>query len=57
MNAILPGFVADNWFAMYFPAGTAKEIVASINAAIRQAALDPKRSFAHDQRIVESIYR
>jgi tripartite-type tricarboxylate transporter receptor subunit TctC len=37
MNATLPGFVADNWFAMYFPAGTPREIVATINAAIRKA--------------------
>lgn len=37
MNSILPGFVSDNWFAMYFPAGTPGEIVATINAAIRKA--------------------
>lgn len=37
MDAILPGFVADNWFAMYFPAGTPKEIVGTINAGIRKA--------------------
>ena len=37
MNAILPGFVADNWFAMYFPAATPKEIVGTINAGIRKA--------------------
>ncbi len=37
MNGILPGFVADNWFAMYFPAATPKEIVGTINAGIRKA--------------------
>lgn len=37
MNSLLPGFVSDNWFAMYFPAGTPREIVAAINAAIRKA--------------------
>jgi tripartite-type tricarboxylate transporter receptor subunit TctC len=37
MNSILPGFVADNWFAMYFPAGTPKEIVGTINGGIRKA--------------------
>jgi tripartite-type tricarboxylate transporter receptor subunit TctC len=37
MNATLPGFVADNWFAMYFPASTPREIVSTINAAIRKA--------------------
>ena len=37
MDSILPGFVSDNWFAMFFPAGTPKEIVATVNAAIRKA--------------------
>jgi tripartite-type tricarboxylate transporter receptor subunit TctC len=37
MNAMLSGFVADNWFAMYAPAGTPREIVAAINTAVRNA--------------------
>jgi tripartite-type tricarboxylate transporter receptor subunit TctC len=37
MNAMLPGFVADNWFAIYAPAGTPREILATINAAVRNA--------------------
>jgi tripartite-type tricarboxylate transporter receptor subunit TctC len=37
MNALLPGFVADNWFAIYAPAGTPREIVATLNAAIRKS--------------------
>ena len=41
MNSMLPGFVADNWFAIYAPAGTPREIVSTINAAIRKA-LDTK---------------
>ena len=41
MNSILPGFVSDNWFAMFFPARTPKEIVSTINGAIRKA-LDSK---------------
>jgi len=41
MNAMLPGFVADNWFAIYAPAGTTREIVATLNAAVRNA-LDSK---------------
>jgi tripartite-type tricarboxylate transporter receptor subunit TctC len=41
MDALLPGFVADNWFAIYAPAGTPREIVATLNAAVRNA-LDSK---------------
>ena len=37
MNATVPGLVADNWFAMYFRAGTPREIIAAINGAIRNA--------------------
>ena len=37
MNSILPGFISDNWFGMYLPAGTPREIVVAINAAIRKA--------------------
>jgi len=29
--------VSDNWFAMYFPAGTPREIVSTMNAAIKKA--------------------
>jgi len=41
MDTMLSGFVADNWFAMYAPAGTPREIVSAINTAVRNA-LDTK---------------
>ena len=37
MNSILPGFVTDQWFAMYFPAGTPREAVTTINSAVNKA--------------------
>ncbi len=37
MNSLYPGFEADNWYAMFFPAGTPKEIVAKLNAEIIKA--------------------
>jgi len=47
MTSLLPGFVSDNWFAMYFPAGTSKEIVSTMNATIRKAlATETVRAFA-----------
>ena len=33
----VPGFVAINWYGLYAPAGTPKEIVAKINADVNQA--------------------
>lgn len=37
MNSIYPGFLSDNWYAMYFPKGTPRPIVERMNAAIRKA--------------------
>ena len=37
MDSILPGFVTDQWFGMFFPAGTPREAVGAINGAIRKA--------------------
>ena len=37
MNAMLPGLVADNWFAMYAPGGTPRETVVAINGAVKKA--------------------
>ncbi len=37
MNSIYPGFVSDNWYAMFFPAGTRPDIVNKLNSEIRHA--------------------
>jgi len=37
MASIYPGFESDNWYAMFFPGGTPKEIVARLNAEIVKA--------------------
>jgi len=37
MNSVYPGFESDNWYAMLFPAGTSKEIVAKLNSEIAKA--------------------
>jgi tripartite-type tricarboxylate transporter receptor subunit TctC len=37
MNTFYPGLESDNWYAMWFPAGTPAEIVASMNALILKA--------------------
>ena len=41
MASIYPGFESDNWYAMFFPAGTPKEIVAKLNAEIVKALNAP----------------
>ena len=37
MSSIYPGFESDNWYAMFFPAGTSPEIVNKLNTEIRNA--------------------
>ncbi len=41
MGSIYPGFESDNWYAMFLPAGTPKEIVAKLNAEIVKALKAP----------------
>jgi tripartite-type tricarboxylate transporter receptor subunit TctC len=37
MNTFYPGFESDNWYAMWFPAGTPRDIVAKMNGLILKA--------------------
>jgi len=41
-EAGLPGYELTPWFAAFAPAGTSPEIVATLNAAMREALTDPK---------------
>lgn len=41
MNTINPDFEADNWYAMFFPKGTPKDIVGKLNAEIIKALKSP----------------
>jgi len=42
MNSVIPGFESDNWYAMFFPRKTPKEIVARMNAEIKKALNNEK---------------
>lgn len=41
MTSLFPEFEADNWYAMFFPKGTSKDIVAKLNAEIIKALKAP----------------
>ena len=41
MDSIYPGFESDNWYAMFLPAGTPKEIVSKLNSEIVKALKSP----------------
>jgi tripartite-type tricarboxylate transporter receptor subunit TctC len=42
MNSIYPGFESDNWYAMFFPKGTPRPIIAKVNAEIHKALETPE---------------
>ncbi|WP_082551128.1 tripartite tricarboxylate transporter substrate binding protein [Pseudorhodoferax sp. Leaf265] len=46
----LPGYEADVWYALFAPAGTPPDVIATINAAVRKAAEAPayKERLAHE---------
>jgi tripartite-type tricarboxylate transporter receptor subunit TctC len=37
MSSVYPGFESDNWYAMFFPAGTPRPIVDKLNSEIKKA--------------------
>jgi len=41
-EAGLPGFYMSNWYALFAPKGTPKDLVAKLNAAVIEALADPK---------------
>ena len=42
INTFYPGFEADNWYAMWFPAGTPRDIVTKMNGLIVNALKNAK---------------
>ena len=42
MASFYPGFEADNWYGLFFPAGTPKDIVARMNAEALKALKSPE---------------
>ena len=52
MNSFYPGFVTDQWYAMFVPAGTPKDVVTTLNAQAKKA-LDTKevREFYRQQAL------
>lgn len=50
MNTLYPGFITDNWYAMYFPKNTPRATVERMNAAVKKAldAPDVKEFMARE---------
>ena len=42
MDSIYPGFESDNWFGLFVPTGTSKEIVARLHSLALEALKTPE---------------
>ena len=42
MDSMYPGFLSDNWYAMFYPKGTPRPIVDKLNAEIKKALQTPE---------------
>ncbi|HXF66757.1 MAG TPA: tripartite tricarboxylate transporter substrate binding protein [Burkholderiales bacterium] len=55
MASFVPGFEADNWYAMFFPRGTPQEIVGRMNQLIRTALQNDKVATFYQREALDAI--
>lgn len=55
MNTFIPGFEADNWYAMFFPKGTPQEIVDKMNQTIKVALRNDKIATFYQREALDAI--
>lgn len=55
VNSDLPGFEADNWYAMFFPKGTPQEIVDRMNQTIKAALREEKVAKFYKQEGLDAV--
>jgi tripartite-type tricarboxylate transporter receptor subunit TctC len=55
LNTFIPGFEAENWYAMFFPKGTPQDIVNKMNQAIRTALKNEKVATFYKREALDAI--
>lgn len=55
MSTFIPGFEADNWYAMFFPKGTPQEVVDRMNQVIRTALRDERIAKFYEREALDAI--
>jgi len=55
MNSFVPGFEADNWYAMFFPKGTPEDIVDKMNQTIKTALRNDKIATFYQREALDAI--
>lgn len=55
MDSIYPGFVADNWYAMFYSKGTPRAIVDKMNSEIRKALDTPELKAFYPREALDPV--
>jgi tripartite-type tricarboxylate transporter receptor subunit TctC len=55
MTSLYPGFVSDNWYAMFFPKNTPRAVVDRMNAAVKKALDSPEVKTFMTREALEAI--
>jgi len=55
MSEFYPGFVSDNWYAMFMPAGSPKEAISKINAEVKKALAAKEVSAFYAKQGIEPV--
>jgi len=55
MTSIYPGFLAENWYAIFVPAGTPAAIVSKLNSETRKALNDADIKAFYKREALEPI--
>lgn len=55
MDSLYPGFETDNWYAMFFPAGTPQAMVSKLNGEIRSALSTPEIRAFYPREALEPV--
>ena len=55
MNSMYPGFVSDNWYAIFFPKNTPRAIVDRMNAAVKKALSSPEVKAFMDREALDAV--
>ncbi len=55
MNSMYPGFESGNWYAMFYPRGTPRAIVARLNEEIRKALNTPELKAFFPREALEPV--
>lgn len=55
MDSIYPGFVSDNWYVMFMPAGSPKEAIAKLNASVKKALAAKEVSAFYSKQGIDPV--